>query len=316
MSTALGVAPDSSGQGCDALTHRLAIAGQWASTGVISGLVVSGRQDLRYAVSPGLAVCSMGETDGMSIAWWDGGGSPYTENVVDAGDATYPRIDAIYIISYTGQPDNKVHIKVQQGTPSASPVRPQVEAGGQVIGWRRIPAGATSTAAAMDDGDIDYAISYQSSMGLLAEYVDRRTEVWGYGTPRDWVTEYPITFHLPSDRQVELTYDADVAYVIHGPNGGMLPVGDNDWASWAVTFRLDGDDVPCSTRETLLKHSVWTHAHNSVILNLKRGDHTVMVKQGLASKQGTGEAYMHYGDNDGLSYPGRTVRAWDRGPSR
>lgn len=307
MSTALGVAPDSEGQGCDALTHRRVIAGQWASTGVLSGLEVSGRQDLRYGVSPGLAVCSMGETDGMSIAWWDGGGSPYTENTVEAGDSAYPRIDAVYIIAYTGQPDNRVHVKVKQGTPSASPVRPTVEAGGQVVGWRRMPAGATSTAAAMDEGDIDYAISYQSSMGLLAEYVDRRKDVFGYGTPRDWVVEYPLTFYLPTDRQVELTYDADVAY--GNANSG-------DWGSWAVTFRLDDEDIPYSTRETHLMHGVWVHARNDLLLNIPRGEHTVMVKQGLASKTGSGDVYMHYGDYDGLSYPGRTVQAWDRGPAR
>ena len=107
MSTALGVAPDGGGQGCDALTHRRVIAAQWENTGVVTGLEVSGRQDLRYGVSPGAAVCSMGEADGMSVAWWDGAGSPATENAVAAGDSAYPRIDAVYIIAYTGQPDNR-----------------------------------------------------------------------------------------------------------------------------------------------------------------------------------------------------------------
>lgn len=316
MSTALGVAPDSSGQGCDALTHRRVIAGQWASTGIVSGLDVSGRQDLRYAVSPGVAVCSMGEADGMSIAYWDGGGSPYTENAVTAGDSAYPRIDAIYMVSYTGQPDNGVHVKVAQGTPSASPSAPQVEAGGLVLAYRMMPAGAMSTASAMAWGYVDYAISYEASLGRLAEYEDRRRDVWGDPRVRWWSVEYPVDFYLPTDRVVELTYDADVAYAIRGDHGQMLGVGADDWASWAVTFILDGADVPGSTRETLLMHGVWTHAHNSKILTMKKGSHRMAVRQGLASKQGNGQPYMHYGENDGLTYPGRTVQVWDRGPAR
>ena len=205
MSTAFGVAPDSSGQGCDAMTHRRVIASQWENTGIVTGLEVSGRQDLRYGVSPGAAVCSMGDADGMSIAWWDGAGSPYTENQVSAGDSAYPRIDAVYMIAHTGQPDNLVHVKAAQGEPSASPVAPRVEAGGQVLAYMMLPAGATSTAAAARWGDVAYAVPYGAGLGSLG-YAESRTT----GGP-DWQSkEQPqlslTTRYVPTDRRVDVVW--------------------------------------------------------------------------------------------------------------
>lgn len=264
MSTALGVAPDSEGQGCDALTHRRVIASQWENTGVVTGLEVSGRQDLRYGVSPGAAVCSMGNADGMSIAWWDGAGSPYTENAVAAGDSAYPRIDAVYIISYTGQPDNKVHVKVQQGEPSASPQPPEVEAGGLVVGYRMLPAGAMSTVSAMAYGDVDYAIPYGARMGRI-----------GYGSntstvDQDWSTEWwsqapTVTRMMPTDRlvTVRFTFRASVGGEKVGSFYAMPVVDDQDMG--------DGLD------ECQVSY-VWARQHVEWSLVLKGGrPHTVDV---------------------------------------
>ena len=264
MSTALGVAPDSSGQGCDALTHRRVIASQWESAGVISGLQVSGRQDLRYGVSPGVAVCSMGEADGMSIAWWDGGGDSTTENTVDAGDATYPRIDAIYIISHTGSPDNLVHVKVQQGTPSASPAAPQVEAGGLVVGYRQLPAGAMSTASAMEYGDVDYAIPYGARMGRIGYGSNTSTVDQDWST-RWWPQAPTVTRMMPTDRlvTVRFTFRASVS----GEQVGSfytMPV-------------VDGVNMGDGADECQVSY-VWARQHVEWRLVLKGGiSHTVDV---------------------------------------
>ena len=265
MSTALGVAPDSSGQGCDALTHRRVIAAQWENTGVVTGLEVSGRQDLRYGVSPGAAVCSMGEADGMSVAWWDGAGSPATENAVAAGDSAYPRIDAVYIIAYTGQPDNKVHVKVQQGEPSASPQPPEVEAGGLVVGYRMLPAGAMSTASAMAWGDVDYAIPYGARMGRIG-YGSNTTTIDQDWSTRWWSQAPAVTRMMPTDRlvTVRFTFRASVG----GEQGGsfytMPVVADQDMG--------DGLD------ECQVSY-VWARQHVEWSLVLKGGrPHKVDVK--------------------------------------
>ena len=60
MTTALGVAPDPTGRGVDPPTHRRIIKAHWENTGIVCGLDVTGRSDLRYSVAAGVAVCSRG----------------------------------------------------------------------------------------------------------------------------------------------------------------------------------------------------------------------------------------------------------------
>ena len=69
MSTvALGVSPDTNGVGVTPLVRRRIIGAQWANTGLVDGLNVTGRSDLRYNVSAGVAVCSRGDSDGKTLA--------------------------------------------------------------------------------------------------------------------------------------------------------------------------------------------------------------------------------------------------------
>ena len=304
MSTALGVAPDSEGQGCDALTHRRVIAAQWDNPGVISGLVVSGRQDLRYGVSPGVAACSMGDADGMSLAWWDGGGDPATENAVDAGDSAYPRIDAVYIVSYTGQPDNRVHVRVAQGTPSASPAAPQVEAGGLVIGYRQLPAGAMSTASAMEYGDVDYAMPAGALMGRLAESWSRQSGQGG-GSANDGTAYYErkVGFYLPTDREVEFRFDDNFS------------AADNVSAEQGVAFMVDDKALEGSSAILAAKGTTWTTHQHTFIATVRRGDHTACVMKWWAA--GSAPVY-HYGNNHkGFpSYIGQRFQLFDRGVAR
>lgn len=265
MSTALGVAPDSSGQGCDALTHRRTIAAQWENPGIVTGLEVSGRQDLRYGVTPGVAVCSMGEADGMSMAWWDGAGSPCTENQVQAGDSAYARIDAVYIISHTGAPDNQVHVKVAQGQPSASPVAPQVEAGGLVLAYMRLPAGATSTASAMAWGDVDYAVPYGARMGRIG-YGRNTTTVVQDWTSRWWSQAPAVTLMMPTDRLVTVRFTWRAS--VDGEKVG----------SFYVMPVVDGQEMGDGLDECQVSY-VWARQHVEWSMVLRGGAaHTVDVR--------------------------------------
>lgn len=304
MSTALGVAPDSSGQGCDALTHRRTIAAQWENTGIVTGLEVSGRQDLRYGVTPGVAVCSMGEADGMSMAWWDGAGSPCTENQVQAGDSAYARIDAVYIISHTGAPDNQVHVKVAQGQPSASPVAPQVEAGGLVLAYMRLPAGATSTAAAVQQGDVDYALPVGSTLGVLAQVWDRSTALGpGKGSDGDYSYELSVSFYLPTDRQVQFRYDDNFS----AQDGRDAQVG--------MVFQVDGANLAGSATNLIAKDSDWTPHTHTYISTVPRGLHAARIKKWWQS--GSAPSY-HYGSNrhGQETFAGRRFQVIDLGVAR
>lgn len=117
--TALGIAPDSSGAGVTPLTHRQIIRAHWANTGIVSGLDVSGRGDLTYSVGAGMAVCSRGDADGYTEAYWAGGQTPAV-----SATGSQPRIDCIWIRANDptqGDADNHVVIGVTQGNASATP---------------------------------------------------------------------------------------------------------------------------------------------------------------------------------------------------
>lgn len=305
MVTALGVAPDADGNGLEPLVHRKIIAAHWENTGIVgAGLQVSGMGNLAYYASAGMAVCSQGAVDGMVEAYWPGG---QTKESVAAGDATYPRIDRIYLIAHTGSPDNLVSLHVAQGQPSASPVAPAIPAGALRVADMRMPAGARVTSSAVPAGSVDYAIPYGASMGRLGIYEDTRTDVWGDPRVRNWYYEFPVSFYVPTDRIVELVYNSDVSY---------QRAAGHEWMSWASTFQMDGVDVPHTSRETICRDGVWTHARNNTIVAVEKGHHVARMKNGIASKIGNGQPYFHYGENDGLTYPGRTLEVWDRGPTR
>lgn len=305
MATAYGVAPDkTTGVGCDPITHRRIIKAQWENTGIIDGLVVTGRQDLRYEVTPGVAVCSMGDTDGMSIAYWDGSGNPYTENVVSAGDATYPRIDAVYIISRTGTPDNQTHVLVKQGTPSANPAPPQVEAGGQVIAYMMMPALSAKTASAIATGDVDYAVHYGSGLGRIAQSWTKSSYTGG-GQANDGQAYYEqkVTFYLPTDREVEFKYTDNFS------------ASDGQSAELGVAFRLDDTDLEGSGTVLVSKGGSWTSHYHEFTQTVRKGSHRACVMKWWAA--GSAPVY-HYGNNHSgfPAYVGQRFQVFDRGVAR
>ena len=222
MVTALGVDVDTNGNGLDPLTHRQIIRRHWNNTGIMGGLTVCGRSDLYYGVSAGVAVCSMGDADGYTEAYWPGGN---TENAVSAGDGTYPRIDSVYLLANTGTPDNVVHCKVAQGTPAASPSAPTLPAGALLLQQMRVPAGASKTSSASVNGSQNYAIPYGVTLGVLAQ--DRNSGNEGYdpaynGTPRN-----AVEFTLSTDRIVEIRFQCRVTGGVDPSSSMHFSITDN-----------------------------------------------------------------------------------------
>ena len=244
MTTALGVAVDSNGNGLDALTYRRLIRQLWHNTGVIGGLTVSGLSSLYYQVAAGAAVCSMADSDGYTQAYWPGG---TTENPVSAGDATYPRIDTVYILANTGTPDNLVHVAVASGTPAASPVKPSLPTGALEIMSMLMPAGATSTSSATQYGSVDYAIPYAAQLGRLAY----ETATVDYPVPEDtsngkmvWHKLIATQFNVPTDRLVNISFESASTV---GTSGSSATEVNSRMGSYFAQFRVNGDVVNDTT---------------------------------------------------------------------
>ena len=304
---ALGVA-NSGTDGTTAQDMRLMLGALYGNTGVISGLSVNGGSTLAYTVSAGVAVCSRGTSDGKTIAYTPGGSVATTAN-----SGSNPRIDLVWIkaddLSH-GDSDNLVTLGCTQGTAAASPVAPDAPAGCTVLATMRMPAGATTTAGATSAASVDYAIPYGSTLGILGETVNTANAA-GDTKPGATYTQEAVTFHLPTDRIVQISYSACFSNSIDG------------WCSWGVyAFLLDGKAIPGTTCEWLAEHGTWSDHEFSVNVEVPSGSHTVAVRNGLFSNSGSGVGpVFHYGLVGGSSsskggYTGRTLRVTDLGPAR
>lgn len=317
MSTALGIVPRDDGKGnlvgVTPLAHRKIIQGLWDNPGKVAGLSVNGRSDLRYDVLSGMAVLSRvagktGQfgswTDGFTEAYWAGGQTP----AVKAGDPSNPRIDTIWLRANDhtqGDADNQVTVGVAQGTPSASPVAPAAPAGALAIGYKRVPAGATSTASAQSVGDIDWAVPYGATRGILYHGEEGRDgsveQEPGtlYGRPyREPFLRTDI--YLPTDRWVFLR-----AYLcVSTPN--------KDGKTGIATVQFLVDKNIYTTRKVSYDGS-WTTYEPTTTIRLAAGRHGV----GISMWREVGEPFVCHvaaeQDAKNNKYVGRILVVTDMG---
>lgn len=313
--TALGIMQDSGGAGVSPLTHRKCIQARWNNTGIVYGLAVTGTSGLTYSVSAGVAVVSRSAADGYAEAYFEGGSTP----AVSAGDPSNPRVDLVWIKAndiQQGDPDNRVHIGVTQGTPSSSPASPSCPSGCIEIARMMVPAGATSTSSATMDSDRSYAIPFGASMGLLGENVNT-ADLFGDATIHKWYYENSVSFYVPTDRLVELVFSCTFT----NANADTQQAGSIDGSvgpiSWGVAaFQIDGEDVPHSGTEWQASNGVWEDHQVTCIVEVTAGAHTARARTGLmAHREASGCPYFRYTEKDGIQYKGRVLRVWDRGVS-
>lgn len=306
MSGAFGIAQNSEGIGLQARDLRKIIEGVYPNTGIIKGGMVQGNQNLTYRIEETIGIVSRGASDGSSVFYIGETNTP----AVAAGTAL-SRIDSIWVKAKDPELDGDeygVDVNVTQGTPSQNPVRPSLDPTATRIIDMLVKPYATNLATGSSIyGSYDYSIPYGASLGRIGLTADTRPEVYGDGTVRKWYYELPTKFYVPTDRIVEFMWDGDVAY-FNANNG--------EWMSFATEFDLDGQQVAHSARETYCPNGLWVHNTNRATQIVTRGTHTVRIKNGIALKVGNGVPHFHYGESDGLSYPGRTLQVWDRGVSR
>lgn len=304
--TAFGIMQDSEGNGTSPRALRKCIQARWGNTGIVTGLKVTGRSDLRYNVAAGVAVVSRSDSDGFSEAYWDGGQTPE----VQAGNSANPRIDLVWIKAndlQQGDDDNLVHVGVTSGTASGTPVAPQCPAGCTPLALMLVPAGASSTSGASLSSDGDLAIPYGATLGLLGENVDTRDMV-GDNVAGAWYYENAVEFTVPTDRLVELIYSCTFS---------NTPSNTGDFLSWGVAaFQIDGEDVPHSGTEWQATNNIWEDHEVSCLVEVSAGTHVARVRNGkFAGSPSNSAPYFHYTTGGGLDAErkGRTLRVWDRG---
>lgn len=297
---ALGVSPDSDGNGVTPLVHRKTIGAQWNSTGIITGLDVTGTAGLSYNVSEGVAVCQKGAGDGKTLAYWPGGDTPD----VAAGDPSNPRIDAVWVTAHNrpeySDPDNFVGVGVTQGAPAASPTAPQVPAGCQLLRCMWVPAGMTDTRSCTQWSSAQYAVMVGGNLGKLGENWCRQTkEGRGHEDTPQLFYELPITFNVPTDRMVEALFQT------------CFSAKDNQNSEWAASVQLDGRTVEGSTAN-FVSGGAWTTHEMTSVFEVTAGTHTVRMCDWT---QNGSAPVFHYGPNrsgQGL-FVGQRLQLFDRG---
>lgn len=317
MTVALGIAPDSAGNGVDPLTHRRLLMGHWNNTGIISNsrasadampLNVTGRTDLRFDVAAGAAVCSRGRADGYAEAYWPGGQSP----AIPAADANNSRYDYVWIRANDptqGDPSNQVEIGVTSGTPSASPTFPSYPSAATVIAMVKVPAGATSTRQC-EIWRGNWALAAGGNLSRIAVNVVNYEGSGNYGDEGRDYFEQETSFTLPSDRVLEFRFRATACCA--DPNDPSKPSYDaSRFACWYVGIQLDGVDIQGGGGQFQVGRA-WEQVHLNVVHTVSAGTHTVRTRNHRVL---WGEnVYFVAHTDDKETYPGRTLEVWDRGP--
>jgi hypothetical protein len=289
MSTALGVAQSAAGVGMSDHDLRLTLGADWASTGVVGdGLAVTGTTSLVYQVSAGVAICSKGASDGKTKAPFLGGTTP----TVEANSAGNPRIDCIWITSHDltqGDSDNLVTLGVTQGTAAATPTAPTIPTYATLLAQMTMPAGATTTANAVQAASIGYAIPYGASLGKLGD------TTWPQSADYSSAITLPAqSFYLPTQRLVSV----EVTVTCSSLSGSDGSVYVKIYLDGTVKRTFEHRTFPASATSGFFR-DVWT---------VPAGNHVVYatIAPGIAN-------FHTYGTGDADSWAGQRLMTFDEG---
>jgi len=262
MSTAFGVRQTDAGAGFTVTDMRHILAAQWESTGVVSGLAVTGGTTLSYVVAAGVAVCSKGDSDGKTLAYFAGGSTA----TVAANSSGNPRIDCIWITSHDldqGDADNLVTLGVTQGTAAATPTAPSIPTYATLLAAMTMPAGAATTANATQATSVGYAVPYGASLGRIGYSANAQTADQNWDST--WYLQAAASVTVATDRLVEVDFDAR-ASVDSG----------TDASSYYVKVQVDGVDVTDGLDEMPV-FDVWVRNRMTFPLTLQAGSHAIAV---------------------------------------
>lgn len=308
MTTALGVPPLEDGTGTTPLALRQVIGALFSTVGIVSGLDVTTGTDLTYNVASGVAVCTRGDADGKTLAYFEGGSTP----AVEAGDATFGRIDAIWVMShdspeYTDDGNNSVVLGVTSGAPSASPQAPTLPAGATLLAEYLLPARATSTQGATEYSNGSPAIPYGGNLGALVFFWDQSGNdasnpyngQMGKSHYRDEMQE---TKYVPTDRLLEFTFQCN-----YSATDSKNP------SEYVAEFMLDGSPLDHSAQH-FASSGTWESHEGTFLTHVQKGTHTFGVRTWWNAGSRPIFHYSANSDNQVENYIGRRFYVFDRGP--
>lgn len=261
---AFGVRQTADGIGTTDADIRHMLAKKWLDKGVVGGLQVSGGSTMAYNVSAGMAICSRGASDGFTEAYWSGGATP----TVEANASSNPRIDVVWITAHDmsqGDTDNLVTVGVTRGTAAASPSAPTIPTYATEVARMLLPGGSATTRNATVNASGPFAIPYGASLGILADIVDKTSEVVS-AENSSWKTRASATVALSSDRMLEVSYARTATTHDFGETGSIV-----------VDIVVDGVSLAMSE---IAFSGAWETKEFREIIKVDAGTHTIAVRDG------------------------------------
>lgn len=233
--------------------HQQIIAAQYVNSHlgpIVKGGDVTGRGDLRYAVSPGVGLCPT--TYGAVFVNWG------AVNTALVTTPSAPRTDVIY-----ADQKGNIHVATEGSVPT----------GVCIIDKRRISAGATTTTNAASVWNKRYALPYGAQLGWLAMHVENYAQ--GEPVQVSRVIWTQKDFFVPTDRHVQLR----MHQCIYGEHNASAPSTDFSqfgMGSMKYFLYLDGNLY----REWEIGYSrVWEVKMHNVDMTVNAGTHTIRLER-------------------------------------
>lgn len=203
MAVGFGIDRDANGNGTTPEDIQKIIGSIWNMEGIIfGGAVDTVASEMAYQITPGSVLINMGDQRRI-IAPFDRIKVP-----TDPNPGTSTRRDKVYVKQNLSSSDgsNLVEIKVTQGSLPARSI---------LLADYEVPAGATTTAGAVDRSNRIFARSVGGSYGQVAKSQDKDTRVRTTGAPK--VGQQQLFFGTqwhgvaPGDRDCTLYFTSNVS---------------------------------------------------------------------------------------------------------
>lgn len=295
----LGTVQNSNGDGLDPLSHRQILKGLYPTPGVITGLNVSGNNNLTYHVNAGVGVSQRSSSDGSRLFYFSGGNTA----AVPAGDPSNSRIDIVWVKCQDPSLDSNacdVIVGVTSGTPSTRPVAPTLPQG--VTELRRFTVAPNTTNlsnGAQASGTQVFSVPYGANMGQLVHMVN----TYDSTAAKDdkWYVEGSVqSFYVPTDRWVEICLTRSMNCDDGGNPGSVY---------WLLA--LDGTDL---VQTEIQADAHWTTKMFNYTIKVAAGTHTVAW---YSRWVGGSTIHYHYTtqsiNGHRVHWPGAIMDVYDRG---